>query len=144
MLNSQIQIHGILGFGATSTKKEEARRETNRPGKPGKAPTPGKEVGRIIQNFFFGTRNSYTITSYVSTHREVLNRCSSAAALYASSSCLQCGNAVAELLLCSKSSSRLLLIFYGNFVFISTSVIITQSLCNFLLTEPIFSSLWQC
>ena len=32
----------------------------------------------------------------------------------------------------------------GNFGFILTSVIITQSLCNFLLIEPIFSSLWQC
>ena len=34
--------------------------------------------------------------------------------------------------------------FDGNFVFILISVIIIQSLCNFLLIEPIFSSLWQC
>ena len=36
------------------------------------------------------------------------------------------------------------LFFDGIFVFIVTSVTITQSLCNFLLIEPIFSSLWQC
>ena len=34
--------------------------------------------------------------------------------------------------------------FDGNFVFILTSVIITQSLCDFLLIEPIFSSLSLC
>ena len=43
-------------------------------------------------------------------------------------------SALAELLLCSRSSSLLFLI----------SVILTRSLCNFLLIEPIFYGLRQC
>ena len=45
-------IHRILGFGATTTQKQEARRE-DRPREPG-ATEPGEEVGRIPQ------RNSRT------------------------------------------------------------------------------------
>ena len=51
-----------------------------------------------------------------------------------------CGAAVVRKVIVSSSLD----FFDGNFVFILTSVIITQSLCNLFLIEPIFSSLWQC
>ena len=113
VLNSQILYHRILGFGATTTKKQKARKGTDRPGKPRKAPTPGEELGRIPQRngrtwftskfSFFGTRNSYTITSsLLRTRRIVLDPNASTITKllttvlllllsYVSRSCLQCG-----------------------------------------------------
>ena len=51
-----------------------------------------------------------------------------------------CGAAAVHKVIVSSSLD----FFDGKFVFMLISVIITQSLCNFLLMDPIFSSLWQC
>ena len=153
MLNSQIQIHRILGFGAT-TPRDKRSQEGDKPAKETRKNTSTRRGSRpnttahqshlIPIQIFFGTENSYTITSsllrtrrtvldpHVSTHHEVLNRCSSAAAFYvlqvaACNAERGCGAAAAVLKVIVSSS---LDFFDGNFVFILTSVIITQSLCN--------------
>ena len=49
----KILYHRILGFGATATQKQEARRE-DRPGEPGKTTTPGEDS---YPNFFLWYEN---------------------------------------------------------------------------------------
>ena len=110
-LNSQILINSILGFGATSTKKQR---------KPG-GDKPAKET-RKSTNTRRGSRQNTTAHQshpYVSTHHEVLNRCSSAAAfhmLQVAACNAERGCGAAALLKVIVSSS--LDFFDGNFVIV--------------------------
>ena len=71
-MNSQIRISESSDSEQHNESDREARRETHRPGKPGKETSPEEEVADTIahQSFlipsncsFFGTRNSYSIAS---------------------------------------------------------------------------------
>ena len=133
VLNSQILYHRILGFGATTTQKQEARRgrpargtrKSNNTRRGGRQDTTAQQSYLIhIQISFFGTRNSYTITSsllrtrriildpYSSTITKLSTHCTAAVAFLCFKKLLVVRSALAELLLCSKSSSLLLLIFW--------------------------------
>ena len=120
--------------------------------------TGSRQVSRIwfpSKFSFFGTMNSYTITSLLlgSVAQFLFLTCQFITNFlivvllllisYASSSCLKCGTRLQSC--CFAQSHRLVFswfFFDVNFVFILTSVIFTQSSCNFLQIEHIFSSLW--
>ena len=157
MLNSQIQIHRILGFGATSTKKQrkpggdkparETRKSTNTP-RGSRQSTTAHLSHLILIQFSFLWSEEFVHNNFIFVENPIMKFLTAVLLLllsYASSSCLQCG---ARLRSCCYAQSHRLVFssffFDGNVVFILTSVIITQSLCNFLLIEPIFYSLWQC
>ena len=134
---------------------------------PGKATKPGEEVGKIPQrnnrtwfiskfsffdtkkfvhsNFIFVENPSRIYWPLLVNRHEALNPlyCCCYLLLFQVAACIaeRVGGAAALFKVIVSSS---LDFFDCNVVSILSSVIFTQSLCIFLLVEPIFSSLWQC
>ena len=167
VLNSQILYHRILGFGATSTQNRKPGEGHTGQGNQEKHQHPerrsaGYHSATVVPDSYPNSlslvrRNSYTITSsllktrrvfidpYSSTFHEAHNTlyCCCCLLMFQVAACIaERVSGAAALFKVIVSSS--LDFFDCNVVFIISSVIFTQSLCIFLLVEPIFSSLWQC